>query len=402
MRHCEKLPSEQGLRSLDHPIGAQASANAVNTGAAVWSSGFRPLFLCGAVYAPLAAALWLEAPLWHAHELIYGFSGAIVAGVLLTALPSWTGAAELRGAPLAMLTALWLAGRLAVLAAAALPQALVAIVDCAFFIALAAMLAPVLGSGRRRLFLWTLPPLAALAVGNVLYYAALGRGAEGDAQWALRLALHALAFLFSLYGGLLAPAFTRNFLRARGEPSAAILVPLEYLTAIAMLAFAAADLAGAPPAWMAATGLGAAAVHAVRAARWRGWRTGSEPLLWTLHLGYLWFIATFVLRALAELTAFVPRDAWIHAFSVGALGLVMTGLMTRVVLRHTGRALVVAPWMRGAYAMVFAAALLRLAYTVHHLGDWALAASALLWSGAFVVYLATYGAMLARPSLPRT
>ncbi|TAK43281.1 MAG: hypothetical protein EPO27_15350, partial [Betaproteobacteria bacterium] len=85
----------------------------------------------------------------------------------------------------------------------------------------------------------------------------------------------------------------------------------------------------------------------------------------------------------------------------GALGLVMTGLMTRVVLRHTGRALVVAPWMRGAYAMVFAAALLRLAFTVHDLGAWALAASALLWAGAFLVYLATYGAMLVRPSLPR-
>ncbi len=367
----------------------------------LWVSGFRPFFLGGAAYAPLAVALWLDLPLWHGHELIYGFSGAIVTGVLLTALPSWTGAAELRGAPLAMLTGLWVAGRLAVLAAAVLPQALVAMVDGAFFIALAAMLAPVLGSGRRRLFLWTLPPLAALAIGNVLYYAALGRGDQADAQWALRLGLHALAFLFSLYGGLLAPAFTRNFLRARGEKSAAILVPLEYLTAFAMLAFALADLAGAPAAWMAAAGFGAAAVQAMRAARWRGWRTASEPLLWTLHLGYLWFIAMFVLRALAELTAFVPRDAWVHAFALGALGLVMTGLMTRVVLRHTGRALVVAPWMRCAYAMVFAAALLRLAYTVHDLGPWALAASALLWGGAFVVYLATYGAMLVRPSLPR-
>jgi uncharacterized protein involved in response to NO len=379
----------------------------------VWVSGFRPFFLCGAAYAPLAILLWLGArhglwpladglpPLWHGHELVYGFSGAIVAGVLLTALPSWTGAAELRGAPLAMLTGLWIAGRLAVLGAGIVPAAMVAMLDCAFFIALGAMLAPVLGSGRRRLFLWTLPPLAALAIGNVLYHAALARGAEDDALWGLRLGLHALAFFFSLYGGLLAPAFTRNFLRARGEPSAAIHVPLEYLTALAMVVFAAADLAGAPPVLMAAAGLGAAAVHAVRAARWRGWRTASEPLLWTLHLGYLWFIAMFALRALAELTPFVPPDAWIHAFTLGALGLVMTGLMTRVVLRHTGRPLVVAPAMRAACVLVLVAALLRLAYTVHGLGDWVLAASALAWSAAFVIYLALYGAMLVRPSLPR-
>jgi uncharacterized protein involved in response to NO len=372
--------------------------------AAIWSSGFRPFFLCGAAYAPIAIGLWYLVPLpalWHAHELIYGFSAAIVAGVLLTALPSWTGAAELRGAPLAMLAGLWLAGRLAVLWAGIVPPAVVAMLDCAFFIALGAILAPVLGSGRRRLFLWTLPPLAALAAGNVLYYAALARGAGDDALWALRLGLHALAFLFSLYGGLLAPAFTRNFLRARGEPSAGILVPLEYLTALAMVAFALADLAGAPPAWIAAAGIGAALVQAVRAARWRGWRTGAEPLLWTLHLGYLWFIAMFVLRALEELTPAVPRGTWIHAFTLGALGLVMTGLMTRVVLRHTGRPLVVAPAMRAAYVLALAAALLRLAYTVHDLGEWALAASALAWSAAFVVYLAQYGGMLLRPSLPR-
>jgi len=367
----------------------------------LWVSGFRPFFLCGAAYAPLALAYWFHVPLWHAHELIYGFSAAIVAGVLLTALPSWTGAAELRGAPLAMLAGLWLAGRLAVLGAAVVPQALAVIIDCAFFVALAAMLAPVLGSGRRRLFLWTLPPLAALALGNVLYHAALARDAEADAQWALRLALHALAFLFSLYGGLLAPAFTRNFLRARGEPAAAIWVPLEYLTAFAMVAFAVADLADAPPAWIAAAGFGACAVHAVRAARWRGWRTASEPLLWTLHLGYLWFIATFLLRALAELTPLVPRDAWVHAFTLGALGLVMLGLMTRVVLRHTGRALLVAPAMGWAYCMVFAAALLRLAFTVHDLGAWALIGAAMLWGAAFLVYLVLYGALLLRPSLPR-
>ncbi len=380
----------------------------------LWQSGFRPFFLCGAVYAPVALLLWfgaregawdpgggISAPLWHAHELIYGFAAAILAGVLLTALPSWTGAAELRGPPLATLTGLWLAGRMGVLAAGVVPHALAVILDCAFLVALAAMLAPVLGSGRKRLFLWTLPPLVALAAGNVLYYAALGRGDQADAQWGLRLGLHALAFLFSLYGGLLAPAFTRNFLRARGEHSAAILAPLEYLTALAMIAFAVADLVEAPPAWMAAAGMVAGTVHAVRAARWRGWRTASEPLLWTLHLGYLWFIAMFLLRALAELTPAVPRDAWVHAFTLGALGMVMTGLMTRVVLRHTGRAMTVVPWMRGAYVMVFAAALLRLAWSVHDLGTWALAGAALLWGAGFLVYLSLYGAMLTAPSLPR-
>jgi uncharacterized protein involved in response to NO len=79
----------------------------------------------------------------------------------------------------------------------------------------------------------------------------------------------------------------------------------------------------------------------------------------------------------------------------------MAGLMTRVVLRHTGRPLNVVPAMRAAYFMVFAAALLRLAYTVHQLGEWAIAGSSLLWAAAFAIYLLLYGRMLVQPSLPR-
>ena len=333
--------------------------------------------------------------------MLYGFASAIVCGVLLTALPSWAGAAELRGPRLALLAALWIAGRVAFLCVDRLPWIPVMLADCALFPVLGAMLVPALGGARKRLFLWTLPPLAALAVGNTVYHCALARSAIDDAQWGIALGMHALAFLFSLYGGLLTPAFTRTWLRARGERAAAILVPLEYATALAMVAFAAADLYGAPPAWMAAAAFAAVALHVVRFARWRGWRTAGEPLLWTLHLGYAWLIAAIALRGLAELTSVVPRDAWVHAFTLGALGMTMAGLMTRVVLRHTGRPLRVVSAMRAAYPMVFAAALLRLAYTVQALGEWAVAGSSLLWAAAFVIYLILYAGILVRPSLAR-
>ncbi len=383
--------------------------------AALWSSGFRPFFLLGAAYGPLAVALWYGTrlgawslaagawppPLWHAHEMLYGFSGAIVCGVLLTALPSWAGAGELRGAPIALLAALWLAARLALLLQPAVPASAVMVADCALFPLLGAMLVPALTGARKRLFLWTLPPLAGLAVGNVLFHRALAQSSLDDARWALTLGLYALAFLYSLYGGLLTPAFTRNWLRARGEPAAAILAPLEYATALAMVALAAADLGRAPAPWIAAAAAIACALHVWRFARWRGWRTAAEPLLWPLHLGYAWLIAAIALRGLAALTARVPIDAWIHAFTLGTLGLTMLGLMTRVVLRHTGWPMRVAPALRSALFMLLAAALLRLAYTVHQLGEWALAAASALWAAAFVLYLVHYAKLLVRPSLPR-
>jgi len=381
----------------------------------VWSSGFRPFFLAAAVYGPLLLIAWsgaragwwgwpqvaLPLPLLHAHELLFGFAAALVCGVLLTALPSWTGAGEVRGRPLAALAILWLAGRIAMHGAGWLPAPLVLLLDGALLPALAVLLFATIGGARRRLFWWTLPPLAAFAAANVLFHVAQMRGAAGDVQWALRLGVHALAFLFTLYGGLFIPAFTRRWLQERGQPAAAIWLPLEYATAVAMLAFAGADLAAAPSGWIVAAALGAAGIHVWRQARWRGWRARSEPLLWSIHLGYLWLIVALGLRALAELTPAVPREAWIHAFTIGAYGMLKIGLMTRVALRHTGRPLVAPRPMQFAFMLMFTAALLRLLYALGPPAEGVLLAAAGLWAAALLTYLAVHGPMLWRPSRPR-
>jgi uncharacterized protein involved in response to NO len=120
-----------------------------------------------------------------------------------------------------------------------------------------------------------------------------------------------------------------------------------------------------------------------------------------MHLGFAWMIFAFALKAAAELAGLVPEAAWVHAFTVGSLGLLMLGLMTRVSLRHTGRALVVPASLKLAYGMMFAAALIRLAATVHGLGGWAVALAAVLWGLTFLLYFLTCAGMLLRPSLPR-
>jgi uncharacterized protein involved in response to NO len=152
---------------------------------------------------------------------------------------------------------------------------------------------------------------------------------------------------------------------------------------------------------MTAAAGAAAIVQAWRFARWRGWRTASEPLLWSIHLGYSWLVAALVLRALSAIIPDVPREAWIHAFTVGAYGMLKIGLMTRVVLRHTGRPVHAGRLMSFAFVMVFAAALLRLAFAMHGFGEWALVGSALLWAAALLVYLVRFGRFLYLPSLHR-
>jgi uncharacterized protein involved in response to NO len=381
----------------------------------LWASAFRPFYFLGALYAPLLIAAWLGAylgtwsvpstgtllRLWHGHEMLFGFSSAIITGIVLTALPSWAGTEEIRGGRLALLVALWLAGRIAFWAAPWLPVSLVAAIDCALFPVVALMVTPQLLRAKNRLYLLLLPILAGLYAGNVVFYIGQAGAGETVAAQGLRLALWSIVVLYVLKGGVLAPIFTGNALREKGRgEQAPFRMGLEVVAVAAVILLAAFDLAGAPPAWTGASAVACALAHGWRTTRWQGWRVADVPLLLVMHLGFAWLVFAFALKAAAELTGIVPEAAWVHAFTVGSLGLMMLGLMTRVSLRHTGRPLDVPGAMRVAYMMMFAAALLRLAATVHGLGNWAVALAAVLWAAPFAIYFVLFGAILLRPSLP--
>ena len=379
------------------------------------ASGFRPFYLLGALYAPLLAVggagafagiVELQAAggpvLWHGHEMIFGFALAIIVGTLLTALPSWAGTPELHGAPLLALVLLWLAGRVAFWVAPWLPLRAVASADLLLLPALIVVLAPGLWRAPNRLYRLLLPILLALFAANLAYHATALAGDTSSAARALRGAVWTLVVLYTLKGGVLTPIFTGNAMRllGRGE-QARFLMSLETLALASLIALALADLTRAPAQLNGALALGCAVVHGVRVARWRGWRVADQPLLPAMHLGFAWLLFAFVLKALADLGAAVPEVAWLHAFTVGALGMMMLGLMTRVSLRHTGRALEAPTPMRVAAVLMCSAAALRLAATVHGLGSWAVTGAALLWAAAFTAYLMRFAAVLMAPSLPR-
>ncbi len=380
------------------------------------SSAFRPFYFLGTLYAPLLAAVWLgaflgvwEVPsvgtplrLWHGHEMLFGFAAAIIVGIVLTALPSWAGTEEIRGGRLALLVVLWLAGRVAFWAAPWLPAMAPAIVDVLLFPAVFLMVAPQLARASNRLYLLLLPILLALTAANLAYHYGILAANTAFAGQGLRGAIYAIIVLYVLKGGVLTPIFTGNALREKGRgDQAPFNVELEMLAVGIVLLLAALDLAAAPSPWIGLAALACAVVHGARTARWKGWRLPDVPLVFVMHLGFAWLVFAFALKAAAELTGIVPEAAWVHAFTVGSLGLMMLGLMTRVSLRHTGRPLVVPGAMRFAYWMMFAAALLRLAATVHGLGNWAVALATVLWGLTFLIYFILFGAALLRPSLPR-
>ncbi|MCF8150523.1 MAG: NnrS family protein [Burkholderiaceae bacterium] len=369
----------------------------------------------GALYAPLLLAAWLGAYLgaWslpidevplrlqHGHEFIFGFSAAIITGIVLTALPSWAATEEIRGRRLILLVALWLAGRIAFWAAPWLPALLPAIVDCLLFPALFLMLTPQLLEARNRLYLLLLPILAALFAANLLYHHGVFTDNPAQAGRALHLALYALIVLYVLKGGVLAPIFTGNALREKGRgDQAPFNMLLDTLAVAAVLLLAALDLAAAPAAWIGGSALACALFHGWRCARWQGWRVADVPLVLVMHLGFAWLIVAFVLKAVAELTGLVAEGVWVHAFTVGSLGMMMLGLMTRVSLRHTGRPLVVPRPMLAAFALMFGATVLRLASGVPGLGHLAIGLAALLWASCFVLYFREFWKVLIAPSAP--
>ena len=372
--------------------------------APLWGSAFRPFFLLGVLYGLGAmAAAFLVGDinihghvLRHGHEMIFGFTGAIVCGVVLTALPSWAGTAEIGGGRLAFLVALWAAGRLVMLARIGGPAAL--LVDCALFPALAAMLAPQLARADNKWYLLALPGLLLLAGANLMFHLAADAAAAGAA---LKLAVYVLMMLYVLKSGVFIPVFTSNVLLARGEAAIERHAGLEAAAVLGIAALALADLTAAAPGWIGALGLVACAVNALRLWRWRGWRVSAEPIVFNMQLGIAWLTLALGLRAAAALSPALPTGAWLHVFTVGGLGHCMIALMTRVVLKHTGRPLRLPPAIRVAYALMFAAAATRLLWSLGAAPRLLLSASSLLWIAAFAIYLGLFGAMLWRPSLPR-
>lgn len=381
----------------------------------LWASAFRPFYFLGALYAPLLVAVWLGAflGLWnlpsgqllklqHGHEFIFGFSAAIITGIVLTALPSWAATEEIVGRRLVLLVSLWLCGRIAFWASPWLPALLPAAIDCLLFPAVFLMLAPQLLRAANRLYLLLLPILAALFAANLIFYLGLHTANDAEAWLALRLAIYAIIVLYVLKGGVLTPIFTGNVLRERGRGE---LPPcnmnLEIAAVGALLLLAVLDLAAAPAPWTGGAALACALLHGWRTARWQGWRVADVPLVLVMHLGFAWLVLAFALKAAAELTGAVPEAAWLHAFTVGSLGLMMLGLMTRVSLRHTGRPLQMPTAMMAACAAMFLAAVLRVAAGVGAQHTALIGLSTLLWAGAFVIYLGCYARILLAPSLPR-
>lgn len=377
---------------------------------------FRPFFFLGASWAVIALALWmfalsgglilpsaLEPLIWHRHEMLFGFVGAVIAGFLLTAIPNWTGRLPIAGWPLAGLVGLWAGGRLAVLFSDWTGIVAAAIIDVGFYFVLAGLAAREVLAAKNR----NLPPVILVFLMGVANAADHAGAAQLtlDADVGIRAAIAIVVMLISLIGGRIIPSFTANWMKKQGMTLGLPTQPTRFdlgvliATGAGLLAWIAAPNAG----WVGFLLMVAGAAQLLRLSRWSGLRSAKDPLVFVLHLGYFWVPTGLLLLGGSIVETGIPRSAAIHALTAGAMPTMILAVMTRAILGHTGRQLTARPTTVLIYALITLGALLRVA-SPFGLLDYStgMELAALMWAAAFLVFLATYGPILFQPSLGKT
>jgi uncharacterized protein involved in response to NO len=382
----------------------------------LFASGFRPFFLLAGLDAVANMAAWMvvyfrpelwpenamPAVYWHAHEMLFGFVAAAIGGFMLTAVPNWTGSPPYRGISLYLLSAAWLAGRLAMLPFISVSAVERAVVDLAFYPLLALTLAPRLIAARKLRNMMFLLLLMALMTGNLLFHlGAVGVLAAGE-HIGLAVAADIVTIMIVIVGGRILPAFTRGGLASRGIPVQISADSwLERFAILSILAMMAADMAAPMSRISGGVTLLAAIAQIFRLSQWQGYRTLRIPLLWVLHLGYVWLALGLLLKATWLLFAVPLAQNWIHALTIGTFSTMILAVMSRASLGHSGRPLVAARPVAVAYCLLSAAAVVRVFGPVL-LPDYTgavIASAGLLWIGTFALFLWVYAPILLSPRL---
>lgn len=390
------------------------TSSELNQGWTLFATGFRLFFLGAAVLSGAAIVVWAlvflgKAPaaspsyfpplIWHMHEMVYGYIGAVIAGFLLTAVNNWTGLITLRGWPLALLFVIWLGARCLPFLGEWVGWS-VALLNLLFFIYLAVAIAiPILQTGNKR-NLFVVVIVAILAITNgVLHAGLLGLSSLSGGTVALSIAYYLELLLTIIIAGRVFPMFSDNGLNGIYSPTR--IQSLEIASVLSFIAFAVLSIihqasnAVSPTALLTLSAL-TAVLHSVRVTCWFHWRIFTKPLIWVLHVGYYFLIAGILLIGAS---AYYPQTQvlGLHAMLSGGLGLITVGMMARVSLGHTGRDIHKPPKLLSMVFFLIALAaltrvLLPLINPQYYLA--AIKVSTVFWGSGFVLFLILYTPVL--------
>ena len=373
--------------------------------------GFRPFFLLGSLFAVISVALWawlyrtgtplpvgdLSAVTWHAHEMIYGYGLAVIAGFLLTAVRNWTGVQTLHGKPLLILALLWLEAR--IMPFIPHPDALtaMAVLDLLFSTWLCwEILKPIYRVKQwQHIGVWA--KVLFLLLGQCFFYLGLFGVLEHGVQWGLYTGLYMIVSLILLMGRRVIPFFIEKGVDEAVELKNYLWVDRSSLLLMLLFWIFAVFVENKLP--LAITALALFAIHTLRLWGWHTKGLWQKPLLWILYLAFAWLVAGFLLTALGALGITSPLYA-VHALGYGGIGLLTLGMMARVSLGHTGRDVFNPPKVLvSIFALLLLGAVVRvllpMLFPAHYTN--LILISQLLWIAAFAPFAFIYAPMLVKP-----
>ena len=377
----------------------------------ILQNSFRPFFIVAGIWATLAVPFWIlnyfgllivadnfDILLWHQHEMLYGFIAAAITGFILTAIPNWTGRLPIKNKPLGFLVFLWIVGRIGFLTITIFDVKVTALMDLPFLIVLVLVILREIVSGKNWRNLPVIILISLFTLGNILVHLQLLDVIE-SAELGIRLSIFVLSILLALIGGRIVPSFTRNWLsqnQVNRFPSGAGI--FDKVCLVSLVVFVIAQIITPYHQLTSLLALLAGLLQGIRLIRWKVWLTLSEPLIWILHVGYMWLSVALVLIGLAGLTDFVPYTSSYHALTIGAFSTMILGVMTRVSLGHTGRTLKATFGTTTIYVFITIASVLRVSESfLNDSRNLILSFSGIFWTLSFALFVFIYFPILTQP-----
>ena len=355
----------------------------------VFDLAFRPLFLLASLFGIIALLYWggvwngwvnqshaLPATLWHGHEMMFGFVGAVLVGFLLTAVQTWTGLRSIHGLQCALLVGCWLVGRIAMWPGL--------------------FLAKLIYQKKQKRNYFAVVVLLLLIFTNINFHLSSQAQQFETASYSLYSAVFLITLMMAVIGGRIIPMFTANATQIPARPrllwlDRAALFSVWLIVAVFFLQL---------QAWIADYLLAimlviAASLTAIRCACWRFFTILSHPSLWSLHLSYWCIPLGLCLLAYHYAGGDVSVNDALHALTVGGMGGLILSMMSRVSLGHTGRPIIASSKIKIAFICVLIAGLVRtLMFSVFSASLFSLWLSILLWVLAYSIFLYQYTPIL--------
>ena len=375
--------------------------------------GFRPFFTGAALFAIIAMSFWLAiyeiglyidlktlpTVLWHGHEMIYGYSMAVVAGFLLTAVRNWTGVMTLNGVGLLVLFLLWLIARIFHFIPLPYVSVITPIADLVFMLFLLVAIALPIINVRQWNQAGILIVLLLLFLANLLFYLSIAGLVRLTPQFGLYLGFYLILAMVFIMARRVVPFFIEKGVGY--EVKLNNWLWLDVLSMILFGVFVASDLIWPDQQFVALLAGMLFILHSIRLIQWHTPGIWKKPLLWILYLGYGFITIGFALKAAVNLFGVSPFIA-MHAFSVGGIGMMTLGMMSRVALGHSGRNVFAPPKVvYFIFSLMFLAAFFRVIMPLIMMSNYTLwiGISQIFWICSFVVFSFAYIPMLIKPRI---